>query len=174
MIEETVKRDFFKKIDALSTGERVQLKRACGQMPQDADSSTMMILYKVLPGEVKDFQCSRWLFAACVHAMWGKEDNAKRVSLTRALADYKIKSDVSESFDRKISGILDTRWEDDGFLAGKLLNLVKMMKQKGYVIDGYELLTDLISWNSDKNIIQRKWAREINNPRVETEKESEE
>lgn len=173
MIDETVKRDFFKRIDALSMGERVQLKRACGQMPPDADSSVMMILYKVLPGEVKEWQHSRWLFAACVHAMWGKEDKEKRVSLTRALADYKIKSDVSESFDRKISGILDTRWEDDGFLAGKLLNLVKMMKQKGYVIDGYELLTDLISWNSEKRIIQKKWAREINNPRVEKETESE-
>lgn len=173
MIDESKKRDFFSRIDALSTGDRVQLKRACGQMPQDADSSVMMILYKLLPGEVNEWQHSRWLFAACVHAMWSKEDTGKRISLPRALADYRMKNDVTDSFDRKISGILDTRWEEDGFLAGKLLNLVKMMKQKGYVIDGYDLLTDLIGWNSDKNFIQIKWAREINNPRVEKETESE-
>ena len=71
--------------------------------------------------------------------------------------------DLSESTGHRAEVLLDTAWDEDGYMLTKLTRLVKLIRQKsdGEPVDFEVLLEDLIGWNSEKQYVQRKWARAI-------------
>ena len=73
-----------------------------------------------------------------------------------ALAQLKLTSD---SMEHRLAGLLDQRWEADGFFLGKLSRIIKLAKAKGIAIDCALLLEDLLYWNSSTQSVQRKWAK---------------
>ena len=70
-------------------------------------------------------------------------------------------TESKETFGKKMKVLMDLPWDREGFLAGKLCRLLKFCQSKGIVVDGKELLEDLLSWDRDDRQIQRKWAREF-------------
>ena len=69
--------------------------------------------------------------------------------------------DVSESVGHRLAVLLDLPWDEDGFLLTKLSRLVRLAKSKSYAVDCQQLLEDLLYWNGEQQIIQRKWARAL-------------
>ena len=70
---------------------------------------------------------------------------------------------LSSSMQHKVEILLDTAWDDDGYLLTKLTRLIKMIRQKSdrVPIDFTALLEDLIYWNAENQSVQRKWARSM-------------
>ena len=71
----------------------------------------------------------------------------------------KYHENMSDGFDSRFTALLDTPWNDDGYLSQKLTRLAKMLKQKGYPVDGAELLNSLLHWNDPDRWIQKKWVK---------------
>ena len=58
--------------------------------------------------------------------------------------------------------LLDARWEEDGYLTGKLCKLARMLKadNRQLMPDVDALLYDLLHWNSDSRFVQIRWAQQ--------------
>lgn len=149
---------FIEKIDKLSTGERVALKRSGGKLLNEASAEALGAFYKALPYGVSQNMEDRWFFAATLRCMW-KPDEHMEMSLEKATADYASKGEFSDSYEKRIMSLLDMSWDEDGFMASKIWRTVKMLKQKGYVIDVVPLIKDLYLWNSESRFVQKRWAR---------------
>ena len=151
--------DFFVRADRLEKKDRVRLKRSCGALLSEADGQTLTVFYRLMPHFVESFEEDRWFLALCIYCLWDKEDNAGRRPMEKQIAAMKDSSKVSDSFDHRFTGLLDTPWNDDGYLNQKLTRMAKMLKQKGYPVDGAELLDALLHWNDASRRIQKKWVR---------------
>lgn len=88
---------------------------------------------------------------------WDKEQREAR-PLQNILSDLRREETLSESMQHRLTGLLDLKWDRDGYLLTKLVRIIKMVKAKGYTVDCASLLTDLWDWNNDSQYIQRKWA----------------
>lgn len=149
--------DFFEALDRLSTGERAALRRASGQLLQDADARALAAFYRCLhwnDGESR-FGEDRWFASACFHCLWDAASGPGQ-PLEQIMREMQKKSD---SMEHRLTSLLDLSWETDGYLLTKLSRIVKMARQQGYCVDCDSLLEDLLHWNSDTQFVQRKWAR---------------
>jgi len=151
---------FIERIDELQTGERTALKRSCGVLLNNADIRAFNAFYKALLLKVPAKDEDIWFFAGCVRAQW---DSTQRNALPfeKAMADFS-KKDGSDSFQKRFVTLLDTPWSEDGYLAVKLTRIIKLLKQKGYVINAESLLRDLRGWNNEDRYVQKKWAKTFN------------
>lgn len=145
---------FFTKLDSLPSGDRAALKRAAGSMLSEADGKAMSAFFHCLPYGIKPYRESQWFAAGCFYCLW--DAGSRGIPLEKILCRMKNESD---SMKRRVAALLDQRWEDDGYLLTKLTRMIKMARQKGYCVDCAALLDDLLHWNSDFQIVQRKWAR---------------
>ena len=83
-----------------------------------------------------------------------------------------LKSDIlSDSVKHRVELLIDSRWDEDGYLLSKLTRLIKLIKQRTdrTGIDCGSLLNDLVYWNSPSQNVQRKWARCIFSNVINTE-----
>ena len=151
--------NFIMRSDNLEKKDRVLLKRNCGALLSEADGNTLTVFYRILPHTVKSYEEDRWFLALCIHCLWNEEDNPKRRPMETQIAAMKYAEDMSDSLDHRLTGLLDTPWNDDGYLSQKLTRMAKMLKQKGYPVDGAALLNDLLHWNDPDRWIQKKWVR---------------
>lgn len=159
-MDKTQINEFFERLDLLSKGERTQLKRNAGRLLDEVDARTLSTFFKVLPSGQKSM-LDRWLSAACIHCLW--DNSTHRVSPEHAIGDLVRKKALTESYLGRVYALMDTEWDRDGFMIDKYLKLMKMLKSKGYSIDGRFVLEDLITWNSDYRIAQKRWAKAIAN-----------
>ena len=146
--------EFFLRLEQCTTGERAELRRNCGQLLKDADGQALMVFYRCLPYGVPVWQEDRWFAAACFFCLW---DHDARPSPIEDI--FRELKESSDSMEHRLAMLLDTGWDQDGFLLSKLCRLIKMAKSKGYVVDCQSLLNDLIGWNNDQQYVQKKWAR---------------
>ena len=146
--------EFFSRLKQCSTGERAILRRNCGKMLKDADGQAVVVFYRCLPFDVPAWQEDRWFAAACFSCLWAEDQTG--LPMEEILGTLK---DDSDSIEHWLAALLDLRWEPDGFLLGKLCRMVKMASAKGFVVDCKKLTDDLVWWNSEKQTVQRKWAR---------------
>lgn len=151
MVDQT---DFFAALQQCSTGERASLRRNCGKLLKDADGQAVVIFYRYVPRSIPAWQEDYWFAAACFSCLW--DGDAHFIPLEQALAQLKLTSD---SMEHRLAGLLDQRWEADGFFLGKLSRIIKLAKAKGIAIDCALLLEDLLYWNSSTQSVQRKWAK---------------
>lgn len=157
MREEREKRisDFMKRLDTLSTGERAVLKRSVGKMLREADARAVAAFYRCYPVSESE---ERWFAAACMHCL-GNDEGKTAKPLQDILSDLRKEEALSDSMQNRLTGLLDLKWDRDGYLLTKLARMVKMVKAKGYVVDCGALLQDLLDWNNESQYVQRKWAR---------------
>lgn len=139
------------KVELLSKGEQVKLRRASGRMLSEVDADTMSAFYHA---------CScKWEFeervfpAACFLAGQGKNGSVK---LPEAWKDY-LKRKNSDSLDSRMIKLLDMQWGPN--LVRSMWRIVKMMDRKD--IDCESLAWDLIHWNEEDRRVQKAWLRII-------------
>lgn len=158
---------FIEKLAKLGNGERAALKRSVGVMLSEADAKALAAFYRCHP-PVKDEDC--WFAVACLCCFWdAKTDHEEPIE--KVFAQLLEKEKISKSMLHRMEMLLDTEWDDDGFMLIKLTRLIQVMRQKsdGVNIDFAALGRDLCEWKKkDSNKVQRRWAREIY--RVDTEK----
>lgn len=153
---------FFQRLNRLGTGERAALRREAGTMLREADGAALAAFYRCLPLKVEPVQESKWFAVASLRCLWNaREENG--ASFEKVIAELIRKSELSDSTRHRVEILLDTPWDADGYMLTKLSRLVKLIRQKSdrTPLDFSALLDDLIRWNSDSQISQRKWARTI-------------
>ncbi len=162
------KTEFFQKIDELEKKHRVLLKRSCGLMLRETDAATMTCFYHILPHNVKGYDEDKWFAAACIHCLWDV-DTTGRKPMEDCIALLKQSGDASDNVEKRLINLLDTPWDEDGFLLSKLGRMAKMLAQKGYSIDGESLIKALLYWNSQDRSVQKKWIKTYCNTQTENE-----
>ena len=146
---------FFEKLDSLENKYRVRFKRSCGLLLKESDTETMQTFYRLLPHNVGYSEEDLWFTAACIHCLWAADETHRR-PMQECIAGVK---DSSESFEKRFTGLLETQWDEDGYLCGKLERMAKLLKQKGYAVDGAELLSALLWWNDEEKRVQKRWIK---------------
>ena len=112
------------------------------------------------------------LALAAVLSVWGKEyplmENGKAlceiVIPANAPENYKYAAkELSDSTLHRMEALLDTDWDNDGYMLIKLTRMIKLIRQKSdrAPIDFSALLEDLIYWNGENQSVRRKWARAV-------------
>lgn len=153
---------FFAGLKNLGTGDRAALRRAAGLMLKDADSRAVAVFYRCLPHEVPQWQEDRWFAVACLRCLWDTEAGEGE-PFERIVGKMIRAEELSASTGHRAEVLLDTAWDEDGYLLTKLARLVKLVRQKSdrAPIDFAALLEDMIRWNREDQSVQRKWARGI-------------
>ena len=156
----TTGEEFIKRLAKLGSGERAALKRSVGTMLSEADTKALAAFYRCYP-PTKDEDC--WFAVACLCCFWGKnlEDGEAVETIIVHLLERK---EISKSMLHRVEILLDTEWDEDGFMLTKLTRLIQVIRQKsdGVNIDFAVLGRDLCEWKKkDSNKVQRRWAREI-------------
>lgn len=160
--------DEVKKL-AEDNGYRASLRRSAGKLLDDADGKAMTNFYAAYPptGYYED-QC---FFVACVQCFWEVKDlvHARPLAQTASHMDAESKEVVK----KRLESLLDLSWEKDGYFAAKLLRLIKFCKSKGFVIDCKTLLEDLVQWDYESCLVQKRWIREFYNLGKEKQQDKE-
>lgn len=150
--------EFFKALDRSATGQRVLFKRSAGLSLNEVDAATMTAFYRILPHSVGRREENNWFLAACIHCLWNADTDGRQPMET-ALGEYASSPDASDSLRKRFINLLDIDYCDDGYLAAKLVRVAKLLKQKGFAVDGRTLICDLQYWNSGHRSVQKKWVR---------------
>ena len=153
---------FFLRLDSLGTGDRAALLREAGVMLQQAKGPAVTAFFSCLPSNVQTWQEERWFAVACLRCLWDAGDEGGR-PFELVVADLVRSGELSDSTKHRVELLLDTEWDEDGYMLIKLARLLKLVRQKSdrARLDFAALLDDLLGWNSDKQYVQRKWARAI-------------
>lgn len=153
---------FLGRLCALGSGDRAALKRAAGIMLSDADGKAVAAFYRCLPYGTPQWQEERWFAVACLRCLWDADmEGGEPVEqiIGQMIRDEKL----SDSTLHRAEVLLDTAWDEDGYMLTKLTRLVKLIRQKSdrAPVDFAALLEDLLGWNVENQHVQRKWARAI-------------
>ena len=153
---------FFNRICEQGNGDRAALKRAAGIMLAEADGKAVAAFYRCLPFGIPQWQEERWFAVACLRCLWDTEADGG-APFERIVGNMLKDEKLSDSTGHRVEVLLDTAWDKDGYMLTKLTRLIKLVRQKsdGEPVDFEVLLEDLIGWNSEKQYVQRKWARAI-------------
>ena len=161
-----IERLYIKKVDLLPSGERVALKRACGVTLDQAPGNAFQAFFKCVPEMVASEDLDKWFAAACFRCLW-KEEQRNAIHFESALRQ--LSENGFTSIGKRIMTLLDCPWDSDGFLCGKMTRLMKMVMQKGYVVDIPSLLNDLCYWNNPSRMVQKKWVRTFYASKIDKE-----
>ena len=156
------KKELFQRLNELNTGDRAALRREAGVMLRQADGPAVTAFYSCLPATVQTWQEERWFAIACLRCLWDASEESGR-PFEQVVADLIRSGELSDSTKHRVELLLDTEWDEDGYMLTKLARLLKLVRQKSdrARLDFSALLDDLLGWNSDKQYVQRKWARAI-------------
>lgn len=164
---------FIDKLENLSSGDRAVLKRNAGNPLTETRGGAMAVFYRVLPYGINPSEEELWFIVATSRFLnrykleATEEKSTKDFGWTLSEVNKAYKSD---SFDMRVRGLLDCRWnEGDGALAHRLRQMVKLADGKGIPIDWKCLLNDLLYWEHPEKWIQKKWARSYFGSRLRQE-----
>ena len=147
-------------LERLDTGERTTLKRASGSLEFNAPA--LRAFYKADACREDGLERQRYA-AMCMACLWNEQDNPPTLPMQECLRRMCwIDNELQQGMAKRIDVLLETRWGNDDYLIGKLLNLVRMIKSKGEFRPDFELLAvDMRRWNYESRIVQREWLRTI-------------
>lgn len=150
--------EFFRQVDELDEHSRILLRRSCGKTLEDSGADAMRAFYQALPRSVKKYEEEKWFLAACVHCLWDR--GAAGEPMAQAVAELmKTSEGGTAGLQKRFVTMLDTSWEDDGFLAGKIARMVRLLRTRGFVVDAQDLLQALQRWDYDSRSVQRDWVK---------------
>ena len=148
----------------LDAGERSALRRSAGKMVEGAGMDALRAFYKAC-GYCDPKREAYWFPAMCMDALWRDTDVVKVKSMAECLRAM-IAQDASAtaSMQHRIDMLLETPWDRDGFLLGKMVNQVKLLKSKTDLKPDFQMLADdLRRWNDAGHRVQREWLRILYN-----------
>lgn len=147
----------------LSIGERAALRRMAGQPLSVADGRALQAFFHALPPETQFIEREQrvWFTVLCIACLWDVEEAHAAGSLAGMLRSYTRRHETN-GMDNRFRSLLDARWDEDGYLAGKLARLARMLRadDRQAMPDMDQLLDDLRWWNSDGRRVQLRWANE--------------
>ncbi len=163
-------------LSRLSAGERSALKRNAGITMNAAGADAIEGFYRALIMPVSPYAEKAWFAALCMQCLWREEDHPRVRPFQEMLRSIYQDPDATDSSRKKCTAFLDVSWDDDGFLLGKICNLVRGMRSGNpAVIPDFEgLAEDLAHWNHPDRFVQRKWLRTICSNSIQENKEEEE
>lgn len=153
---------FLNRLKLLGNGDRAALKRAAGTMFAEADGKAVAAFYRCLPFGTPRWQEDRWFAAACLRCLWDADIQGGQ-PFEKIVGRMLWEEKLSESTGHRVEVLLDTAWDEEGYMLTKLTRLIKLIRQKSdhEPVDFAALLEDLIFWNAENQSVQRKWARAI-------------
>ena len=148
------------RLGQLSNKERAALKREAGKCMANASSLALSVFFHTAPPELNRHQQECWFTAMTLACLWNVEETHVRDNMAVMLRKY-AKKQETKGMDRRIRALLDTRWEDDGYLTGKLSRLARMLRNDNpHIMPNVDrLLDDLLHWNSASRYVQLRWAQ---------------
>lgn len=148
------------QLDRLNTGERAALKRAAGTLAMNVPA--LRAFYKADICREESWERERYA-AMCMACLWNEQERAPVLFMEECLKHMCWKdNELQEAMSKRVEALLETRWDQDDYLVGKLLNLVRMIKGAGEFQPDFEKLAkDLKRWNYESRSVQRRWLRTI-------------
>ena len=151
-------------LEKLTNGEYAALRRAAGSVEMDV--AAWRAFYKV--DHLGDTGANERFTALCMSCLWWPTDENEILPMEKCLRNLcwetvNGKYSLREGFARRVDALLETRWSQDGYFQGKLLNLVKIIRSddRRFKPDFELLADDLRKWNYDSRTVQRRWLRTI-------------
>ena len=160
-------------ISRLSAGERSALKRNAGTMMHAASMQSIEGYYRALLARCGSYTESIWFAAMCMQCLWKEEEHPVIKPFPEILRLFYQDPEATDSTRKRCTGFMDINWSEDGFLLGKICNLVrKIHSERPDMIPDFEALADdLTQWNHESHYIQRKWLNTICRTAAEDKKE---
>lgn len=162
----------------LSADEKSALKRSAGTMMNGASMRAIEGFYRALTDHCKSFEEPAWFAALSLQCLWHEEEKTTIKELPEILKITYNDPEATDTTRKHCTDFLDINWSEDGFLLGKICNLVRKHHSKHPEImpDFEKLADDLTSWNHATHFVQRKWLNTICSTikdQVKTEEEEE-
>lgn len=143
----------------LTPAQQTALKRHVGKRLSEANAEALQAFYLVVPREIAQTWREERLFAVlCMACLWTEEAHRDPKPLAICLRQVA----QTESANHRFRAVLDTRWEEDGYLLAKFARLVRWVRSTSEWLypDFDALFADLLYWNGDERRVQRKWAQQ--------------
>lgn len=165
----------FSSLQQLTSGECAALRREAGKCMADASAQALAVFYRTAPPELNRRQQECRFTVMSIACLWNVEEAQVGDDFVVMLRKHAQKQETS-GMDRKIRALLDTRWEEDGYLTTKLSRLARMLRSDNRSImpDVDRLLDDLLHWNSDSRYVQLRWAQRFYQPDISESQSKEE
>jgi len=155
------KQVFLERLENLTSGEKAALKRCIGLQLKDSRNEAIAAFYKTIPfNEIKmGREFEEKLFLLATLRAFHRYPEKKEISFGTTLRLLK-EAQGSKSFDKKFYALIDSKISpDDGELAYRMAQIIRMSDSHGIKIFWRKLLDDLIVWGSETKTVQRNWAR---------------
>lgn len=162
-------------LSRLSAGDRSALKKNAGIMMYATGTRMEAIeaFYRALTQRCSSYAEEAWFAALCMQCLWREKDHPIIMPFPKMLQAIYQNPKATDSLRKRCTNYLDLFWNDDGFLLGKIYNLVRKMRADNASImpDFESLADDLANWN--RRYVQRHWLSIIcmNNNEQETKEE---
>ena len=159
----------------LDSGELSALRHSAGLPVEGASMSALRAFYKAC-GYCDPKREEYWFPAMCMETLWRDSDAVRIKPMAECLRGLIGKdANATESMQHRVDMLLETPWEKDGFLLGKLLNQVKLIKSKTDLKPDFQALADdLYRWRDPGRKVQRRWLSIIYNTKPTTIEEEDE
>lgn len=162
-------------LSRLDNGELSALRRSAGMSISKASMTALRAFYKACGYCDPRFE-EAWFPAVCMEALWRYGDGITVRCMEECLR-YLKKADekTTQSLQHRIDMLLETPRDMNGYLLGKLLNLVKIIKSKTNLKPDFQVLAkDIYHWNDENRRVQRRWLSTLYNNKPEENDEEEE
>lgn len=146
---------FFENIDSLDKKDKISLYRCVNRDLDSVRIDSIIAYNKVM---VTSFKRDIWFFIASQYS-WQNRNGA--VNKVEELPLIIKKFDSNDPIRKHFNRLLSMELSEETLFFTRLRQLICIVTQKGYNVDFKKLLFDLISWNSDTNTVQHKWAEKV-------------
>lgn len=117
-------KEVFERLLNLSSGERSALRHKAGRALDEATDG-VTALFRVMPGSSSARRLWEVVYDSDDCCLWNVNEVTRFVDMPEMLREC-----ASECMDRRIRALLDTRWDDAGYFAGKLARIAHMLRAK--------------------------------------------
>ena len=154
--------DFLDRVAQLSAEDKnikILLRKSIGLKYDEINSYIRMAFLKTDPPQRMNYD--KALLCAGLQCLWSNNDLVHAVEMPNI--KHRLDKFSAATLEKRILKALDIPWDNDGFLLNKIVRLVVMCKQKGYVVDCKHLLYSLSFWDSPSRFIQQDWCEALCN-----------
>lgn len=155
-----VENEFIENLDKLDKGEQAKLKRNAGNSLTEARGVAWF--YGLLPPGTKEWDHERYFMVATLYCITHKSVIKGDMGKTLRILQQKASP---EAIKRRFSILLDADI-DNGGLAFRLRQLVKLAASHNVGIDWPQLLKDICNWSHPKKYVQKSWAMSFYTPEL--------
>ena len=141
---------FMTRLEMLDAGGRARLKRCAGQSLSEARQ--IGLFYSILPPGIPAYQEGIYFLVATLYPL---ADSGGSGDFGAALRRAQQRNN-RKGLDRRVESLLDA---DEAQLPFRLRQAVRFISSNQVKVNWFQLLDDLLRWNTFNRPVQRRWAR---------------